>query len=134
MARLFDRQRYPQMELEQWKQAMHYALLAKDTLMYIQCQEYIGDAYFLLGKEDSVVYFIQQAYRNYLKYGREDWAAATRIVMADYYLKHDSLAKAKLALDEYRNGSGFFESNGDILPGYGIFYYYIGEYYEISMR
>ena len=134
MARLFDRQRYPQMELEQWKQAMHYALLAKDTLMYIQCQEYIGDAYFLLGKEDSVVYFIQQAYRNYLKYGREDWAAATRIVMADYYLKHDSLAKAKLALDEYRNGSGFFESNGDILPGYGIFYYYIGEYYEKISR
>ena len=134
MARLFDRQRYPQMELEQWKQAMHYALLAKDTLMYIQCQEYIGDAYFLLGKEDSVVYFIQQAYRNYLKYGREDWAAATRIVMADYYLKHDSLAKAKLALDEYRNGSGFFESNGDILPGYGIFYYYIGEYNEKTSR
>ena len=79
MARLFDRQCYPQMELEQWKQAMRYALLAKDTLMYIQCQDYISDAYSLLSKEDSVVYFIQQAYRNYLKYGREDWAAATRI-------------------------------------------------------
>ena len=58
------------MELEQWKQAMRYALLAKDTLMYIQCQEYIGDAYFLLGKEDSVVYFTQQAYETYLKYGK----------------------------------------------------------------
>ena len=34
IARLFDKQRYPQMELEQWKQAMRYALLAKDTLMY----------------------------------------------------------------------------------------------------
>ena len=56
---------------------MRYALLAKDTLMYIQCQEYIGDAYFLLGKEDSVVYFTQQAYETYLKYGRKDWAAAT---------------------------------------------------------
>lgn len=134
MALLFHKQRYPQMELEQWKQAMRYALLAKDTLMYIQCQDYISDAYFLLGKEDSVVYFIQQAYRNYLKYGREDWAAATQLVMADYYLKHDSLDKAKQALDEYRNGSGFFESNGDILPGYGIFHSYIGEYYEKTAR
>ena len=134
MALLFDRQRYPQMELEQWRQAMRYALLAKDTLMYIQCQDYISDAYFLLGKEDSVVYFTQQAYRNYLKYGREDWAAATRIVMADYYLKHDSLDKAKQALDEYRNGSGFFESNGKVYAGYEIFYYYIGEYYEKTFR
>ena len=134
MARLFDRQRYPQMELEQWKQAMRYALLAKDTLMYIQCQEYIGDAYFLLGKEDSVVYFTQQAYRNYSKYGREDWAAATQIVIADYYLKHDSLANAKQALDEYRNGSGFFEGDGNVSSGYEIFYYYIGEYYEKMAR
>ena len=134
IARLFDKQRYPQMELEQWKQAMRYALLAKDTLMYIQCQEYIGDAYFLLGKEDSVLYFTQQAYEAYLKYGRKDWAAATQIVMADYYLKHDSLANAKQALDEYRNGSGFFEGDGNVSSGYEIFYYYIGEYYEKMAR
>ena len=134
MALLFHKQRYPQMELEQWKQAMRYALLAKDTLMYIQCQEYIGDAYFLLGKEDSVVYFTQQAYEAYLKYGRKDWAAATQIVIADYYLRYDSLAKAKQALDEYRNNSGFFESDGNILLGYGIFYSYIGEYYEKTSR
>lgn len=134
MALLFDRQRYPQMELEQWKQAMRYALLAKDTLMYVQCQEYIGDAYFLLSKEDLVVYFTQKAYGNYLKYGREDWAAATQIVMADYYLKHDSLDKAKQALDEYRNGSGFFESNGNVILGYENFYYYIGGYYEKTAR
>ena len=134
MALLFDRQRYPQMELEQWKQAMRYALLAKDTLMYIQCQDYISGAYFLLSKEDSVVYFTQQAYRNYSKYGRKDWAAATQIVMADYYLRYDSLDKAKQALDEYRNNSGFFESDGNVSSGYEIFYYYIGEYYEKMAR
>lgn len=134
MASLFNLQRFPQMELEQWKQAMRYALLAKDTLMYIQCQEYIGDAYFLLGKEDSVLYFTQQAYEAYLKYGRKDWAAATQIVIADYYLKHDSLANAKQALDEYRNGSGFFEGDGNVSSGYEIFYYYIGEYYEKMAR
>ena len=134
MALLFDRQRYPQMELEQWKQAMRYALLAKDTLMYIQCQERMSSAYYLLNMEDSVVACTRRGYTAYLKYGKKDWAAATQIVMADYYLKHDSLAKAKQALDEYRNGSGFFESNGDILPGYGIFYSYIGEYYEKTSR
>ena len=134
MALLFDRQRYPQMELEQWKQAMRYALLAKDTLMYIQCQERMSSAYYLLNMEDSVVACTRRGYAAYLKYGRKDWAAATQLVMADYYLRHDSLAKAKLALDEYRNGSGFFESNGDILPGYGIFYYYIGEYNEKTSR
>ena len=98
------------------------------------CQDYISGAYFFLGKEDSVVYFTQQAYEAYSKYGRKNWAAATQIVMADYYLRHDSLAKAKQALDEYRNNSGFFESDGNILLGYGIFYSYIGEYYEKTSR
>ena len=134
MALLFHKQRYPQMELEQWKQAMRYALLAKDTLMYIQCQDYISGAYFFLGKEDSVVYFTQQAYEAYSKYGRKNWAAATQIVMADYYLRHDSLTKAKQALDEYRNGSGLFESDGNVSSGYEIFYSYIGEYYEKTAR
>ena len=134
MALLFHKQRYPQMELEQWKQAMRYALLAKDTLMYIQCQERMSSAYYLLNMEDSVVACTRRGYAAYLKYGRKDWAAATQLVMADYYLKCDSLAKAKQALDEYRNGSGFFESNGDILPGYGIFYSYKGEYFEKTSR
>ena len=134
MALLFDRQLYPQMELEQWKQAMRYALLAKDTLMYIQCQESISRAYYLLNMEDSVVACTRRGYAAYLKYGRKDWAAATQIVMADYYLKHDSLAKAKQALDEYRNGSGNFYDNGEMKSGFGLYYFYIGEYYEKTSR
>ena len=134
MALLFDRQRYPQMELEQWKQAMRYALLAKDMLMYIQCQERMSSAYYLLNMEDSVVACTRRGYAAYLKYGRKDWAAATQLVMADYYLKYDSLDKAKQALDEYRNGSGFFESNGNVILGYENFYYYIGGYYEKTAR
>ena len=134
MALLFDRQLYPQMELEQWKQAMRYALLAKDTLMYIQCQESISRAYYLLNMEDSVVACTRRGYAAYLKYGRKDWAAATQIVMADYYLKHDSLDKAKQALDEYRNGSGNFYDNGEMKSGFGLYYFYIGEYYEKTSR
>lgn len=134
MALLFDKQRYPQMELEQWKQAMRYALLSKDTLMYIQCQERMSSAYYLLNMEDSVVACTRRGYAAYLKYGRKDWAAATQIVMADYYLKHDSLDKAKLALDEYRYASGNFYGNGEMKPGFGLYYFYIGEYYEKASR
>ena len=130
MALLFDKQRYPQMELEQWKQAMRYALLAKDTLMYIQCQERMSSAYYSLNMEDSVLACTRRGYIGYLKYGRTDWAAATQIVMADYYLKHDSLDKAKQALDEYRYASGNFCDNGEMKPGFGLYYFYIGKYYE----
>lgn len=134
MALLFDRQSYPQMELEQWKQAMRFALLAKDTLMYIQCQERMGSAYYSLNMEDSVLACTQRGYIGYLKYGRADWAAATQIVMADYYLKHDSLDKAQQALDEYRYASGNFYDNGEMKQGFGLYYSYIGEYYEKASR
>lgn len=134
MALLFHEQRYPQMELKQWEQAMRYARMAKDTLMYIQCQDYMGGAYSLMGKEDSVVYFTQRAYKKYQKYNKKDWAAGCQIVMADYYLKHDSLDKAKQALDEYRNESGNFYDNGELIPDFGVFYFHMGEYYEKTCR
>lgn len=50
MALLFHEQRYPQMELKQWEQAMRYARMAKDTLMYIQCQDYMGGSLFPYGQ------------------------------------------------------------------------------------
>ena len=71
MASLFNLQRFPQMELEQWKQAMRYAALAKDTLLYIQCQECMGSAYYLMNKEDSAMLCAQKGYVNYLKYQPE---------------------------------------------------------------
>lgn len=134
MASLFNLQRFPQMELEQWKQAMRYAALAKDTLLYIQCQECMGSAYYLMNKEDSAMLCAQKGYVNYLKYKKRNQAASTRIVVANYFLKHDSIRKAKQALDEYKNYSGYFDTKGDIVPGGEIFYYYMGEYHEKTHR
>lgn len=85
MASLFNLQRFPQMELEQWKQAMRYAALAKDTLLYIQCQECMGSAYYLMNKEDSAMLCAQKGYVNYLKYKKRNQAASTRIVVANYF-------------------------------------------------
>ncbi|HJD11058.1 MAG TPA: hypothetical protein H9922_07920 [Candidatus Phocaeicola caecigallinarum] len=130
IASLFNLQRFPQMELEHWKQAMRYAALAKDTLLYIQCQECMGSAYYLMNKEDSVMLYAQKGYVNYLKYKKRNQAASTRIVVANYFLKHDSIHKAKQALDEYKNYSGYFNPKGDIISGGEIFYYYMGEYHE----
>lgn len=130
IASLFNLQRFPQMELEQWKQATRYALLAKDTLLAIQCQEGMTGAYYYMNEEDSVLACAQRGYTGYLKYGKRDWAASVQLVMADYYLKHDSLKQAKLALAECRDYSECFDTEGNITYGSEIFYYYIGEYYE----
>ena len=44
-----------------------------------------------MGKEDSVVYFTQRAYKKYQKYNKKDWAAGCQIVMADYYLMNTEM-------------------------------------------
>lgn len=130
MADIFDKQRYPQKELEMMDKVAYCALKAKDTLVYIENIVYTGGAYHMLGNKAKSLQLVRKGYNEYKRIGRNDLAASTLILFADHYLKTDSIDKAKHAIDEYRNKSGMFDKNGEIRPGCEIFYFYLGRYYE----
>lgn len=132
MASIYMEQRYPEMEIKSWKAGRHYALLAKDTLMAIQCLERYGDAYKLQGKEDSANLYFEMAYNEYIKNGYKENAAGCLIYRVDSYLKSGLLEKAGNALNVYRKESGLFLPNGEIRQGCEIYYYYIGKYYTLK--
>lgn len=134
MAEIFDKQRYPQKELEVLAKAASSALRAKDTLVYIENVVRIGNAYNMLGKKKEFLIQMNKGYEAYKQIGQEDCASSVLGTMIDYYLQKNSLSKAKYAIDEYRSKSGMFDKKGEIFPGSEIFYYYEGKYYEMVNR
>lgn len=130
MALLFEKQRYPLKELEMWRSAASLALKAKDTLMYLQCNERMGSAYLLCGDREMSLKITRDSYKAFKRIGRDDYAASLLGVTVENYLLLDSLKEAKHDIDEYIRISGLVNADGDVCKGCEGFYYLLGLYYE----
>lgn len=131
MAEIYRKQRYPQMEEKKLRVEASFALRAKDTLGYIQALERRVSVFHKLGNMDSVLRIASQAYQNYKKIGREDYAAAALTPMTDVYLRRKEYVKAKQTIDEYRAKSKWLDEKGNsACLGKEFFYNYLGWYYK----
>ena len=131
MADIYNLQRYPQMELKMLDKKALCAKNAKDTLGYFIALEHRSSVFHKLGYLDSVYQIAIQAYQNYKKIGREDYAAAALAPLHEIYLKKKDYAKAKRALDEYRAKSNLLDDNGEpVYRGKEYYYTYLGWYYK----
>ena len=109
--------------------AMHYAMMAKDTMTYIYCYGMMAEGYDMKQMPDSVLHILGTAYDLYRKLGLEDYASGLCCSMADVYLKMGDIKKASHALREFETKSGFFDNEGNIEPGREVYYYVKGLYY-----
>lgn len=134
IASLYHEQRIPQKELEAWKKCNYYAQKSKDTIESIQAIELSSGAFSLLGEKDSALYVVKKAHAAYIRIGKKAFAAASLSPIIDYYLDIDSLGKAKPLIVEYIRNSGFFDKAGNLAEGHEFFYYYLGKYYEMSLK
>lgn len=130
MALLFEQQRYIQKELSMWQKTAIYAKLAKDTLFYTQCLDYMSDTYWRMKEQDSALTYSRQAYINYLQIGKVDYAASSLVTQIDIYLQRNDLVQAEQSIEEYKCHSGLVLPNSEMSRGYELFYYYLGAYYE----
>ncbi len=131
MADIYDLQRYPLMELKALQKMALYTKMAKDTLGYFMALENKASVFHKLGNLDSVYQIATQAYRNYKKMGKEDYAAAALAPLHEIYLKRKDYTKAKRALDEYRAKSRMLDEHGEpVYSGREFYYNYLGKYYE----
>lgn len=134
MALIFDQQRYPQKELEMWNNAINYAVMAKDTLLYLQCCEWKSGAYWMLGDKEKAVSICDSLRKIYRIIGKPDYAAANLGISIAYNLEKGALKEAKKNIEEYSSQSGMMDAQGKMTSGHEIFYYYIGQFYEKSGR
>lgn len=131
MADIYDLQRYPQMELKMLDKKAFCAKEAKDTLGYFIALENRASVFHKLGNLDSVYQIASQAYQNYKKIGRNDYAAASLAPLHEIYLRRMDYEKAKQTLDEYRAKSKLLDFKGEpIYQGSEFYYNYLGWYYK----
>ncbi len=130
MALLFHQQRFPQKEADIWKKVSEYALEAKDTLMTLEAYYRMSSVYWQLGKKDSAMIMIKDIIKEYKRLGWTGRAAGIQCTPMLYYLERDSLAEAKLAIDEYISESGLVDEELRPTERNEIFYLFIGMYYE----
>ena len=108
MASLFHYQYLPRNELNEIKQACHFAMLAHDTITALRCYEHQANAYGQLLMADSVIYYSQRAAERYLEIG--DTASANSALAASIhtYMQRGEYDVAEKLLDRLEVKSNVF--------------------------
>lgn len=122
MADLFSQTAAPAQELKQLSMAGKYALLAKDTLAYIDFYQNKYSAYWLLGEKDSLLQICDSAISMYNSIGKKEHAARTNGLKADVLITEKKYPEARKCMQIYEKESGLFDSEGNIAHGYEIYY------------
>jgi tetratricopeptide (TPR) repeat protein len=133
MASLFHLQRFPQKEFSLWKQCYYHALVGKDSLLAVQALDQLASAYYDAGMIDSSILLTDLVHREYLKLGRQDYAASSMSLLIEYHLKHGDYLHAKSVLNEYVSASGHV-INGEAERGYELIYFYFGRFNELQHK
>ncbi len=130
IASLFYNQLTPELAHKAELKAVEYAEKAKDTIAAIIFYEHLGTTYRMMGKYDSTLLIVNNAYQRYKAIGQDQLAAGALTQAIEIYLLKGQYSKAKKAMDEIEQNSGLFDDNGDIIKE-RVFYYRIkGSYYE----
>ena len=127
MGFLFSKQYLPYQLLVAFGKAEKYAYLAKDTLNAIINYQNRGDAYYYLGKKDSVVAINLHAASMFKLIGNDYAAAIALGCNSDYYLEEHDTLNAKKAFEayfstEYDGNSEYEDSKAYVLCQKGTYY------------
>ena len=129
MAELFYNQTLSKDYLECLDKSIVHANMAGDTLAALNSQAQKLPLFVMQQRPDSVLAVFDNIYKDYLSLGVIQKAAQYSQYAAWAMLKKDDYAKAKEYMELYEHESGYFNDEGDIEPGRGIYYYLKGQYY-----
>lgn len=131
MAYIYARQRYAQKLIEVSEYARNMALECGDSVNYYMTTDNIGQAYYMMNKEQLAYDTSLEAYTGLKKLKEDEKAARILGPLFAYLLKQKEFKKAKILMDEYEAMSGLWDKQkGPLQPGIEIHYYYLGQYYE----
>ena len=128
-AMLYHQQSHPRKEIECWRKAARYADLAHDTISSIQFRQYMGKAYYMLGRRDSMNYCFAKALEEFKRLGLRPYIVTAQSYLINEYLEQHQPEKARQLIDEYIAESGVFDSAGHISPYNASFLSTLGNYY-----
>jgi tetratricopeptide (TPR) repeat protein len=119
----------PDNALQAYEYAERYAWKAKDTIKVFTFWGNKSDALINQGKIEEALRIKEAATEGFRKMGYPQYAAQVMGLCIKWYARQGEFEKAKAAMDEFENHSGYFLKNGDIEPGREDYYQIKGSYY-----
>ena len=104
------------------RQAMHYSLIAKDTMQYLYCYGMLAEGYEMKNIPDTAFAILSDTYLLYKKVREPELAAGLCCSMADICRQLKNYILAEKYMKEYETQSGFFDEKGNIESGKEIYY------------
>ena len=129
IADIFDRRAMPDNALQAYEYAERYAWKAKDTIKVFTFWGNKSNALINQGKIQEALHIKEAAAEGFRKMGYPQYAAQVMGLCIKWYARQGEFEKAKAAMDEFENHSGYFLKNGDIEPGREDYYQIKGSYY-----
>lgn len=111
------------------RQALEYAIKAKDTLNALITIEQEANIYSAQEKLDSSISIREKLCTLYDKYGYPKHSAICHGPLINLYLKKGNISKAKQSIDIYEKHSGLFDDKNNIQKGRETFYTMKGFYF-----
>jgi len=130
MAEVFHAQNLPEDELKADSAFIHYSWVIGDTLEAISGYTSLLRPYFLLLDTVGMIRISQTAKSIALLHGYPQVATMTNIGIIDIYIARKDFESAKDGIRQIREDSGFFDREGNLLPGREMFYYTMASYFD----
>ena len=119
----------PDNALQAYEYAEHYAWKAKDTIKVFTFWGNKSDALIDQGKIQEALRIKEAAAEGFRVMGYDQKAARDIGGCIKWYAQQGEFDKAKAAMDDYENHSGYFMENGDTKPGKEGYYHIKGTYF-----
>ena len=129
IADIFDRRAMPDNALQAYEYAERYAWKAKDTINVFTIWGNKSNALINQGKIQEALHIKEAAAEGFRAMGYHQKAARVLGLCIKWYARQGEFDKAKAAMDDYENHSGYFMENGDTKPGKEGYYSIKGTYF-----
>ena len=129
MAELFHSQNLPNDEIKVTEEYGKYALLIRDTLLYIRNIELLVKPYFLLGDTAKMLTVLSLAHDLYEAHGFTREAASVYAPTIEILISRNQLDEASKLMKVFEEQSGLFDKNGNIVQRREMYYYIKGLYF-----
>ncbi len=129
IADIFDRRAMPDNALQAYEYAERYAWKAKDTINVFTIWGNKSNALINQGKIQEALHIKEAAAEGFRAMGYPQKAARVLGLCIKWYARQGEFDKAKAAMDDYENHSGYFMENGETKPGKEGYYSIKGTYF-----
>ena len=129
IADIFDRRAMPDNALQAYEYAERYAWKAKDTINVFTIWGNKSNALINQGKIQEALHIKEAAAEGFRAMGYPQKAAWVLGLCIKWYARQGEFDKAKAAMDDYENHSGYFMESGDTKPGKEGYYSIKGTYF-----